>query len=79
MFCYHCAEYTKLDTCAKFHDYRSNNNKVMIGGALCPPPPITDGSKKPMSNMVKSDWLIENAGINRLNESYSPLVSYSTI
>ena len=36
-FCYHCVEYIKLDTCAKFHDHQSNNNKVMIGGALMPP------------------------------------------
>ena len=31
-FCYHCVEYIKLDTCTKFHDHRSNNNKVMMGG-----------------------------------------------
>ena len=48
----------KLYTCAKFHDHRSNNNKVMMGGLSCPPPPppphththththMTDGSKK---------------------------------
>ena len=55
IFCYHCVEYIKLDTCAKFHDHQSNNNKVMIWGSHAPPPPpppITDGSKKPMSNRV---------------------------
>ena len=56
-FCYHCVEYVKLDTCAKFHDEQRNNNKVMMGGLSCPPPPpplMTDGSKKkPMSNRVK--------------------------
>ena len=31
-FCYYCVEFVKLDTCAKFHDHQSNNNKVMIGG-----------------------------------------------
>ena len=31
-FCYHCVEYIKLDICGTFHDHRSNNNKVMIGG-----------------------------------------------
>ena len=30
----------KFDTCAKFHDHRSNNNKVMMGA------PMADGSKK---------------------------------
>ena len=53
IFCYHCVEYMKLDNCAKFHDQRSNNNKVMMGEPC--PPPITDGSKKPMSNRVKED------------------------
>ena len=45
----------QLDTCAKFHDHRSNNSKVMMGGphALMPPP-MTDSSKKPMSNRVKT-------------------------
>ena len=44
-FCYHCVEYIKLDTCAKFYDH---NNKVMMGDPHAPPPPttITDGSKK---------------------------------
>ena len=50
-FCYHCVEYIKLDTCAKFHDHRSNNNKVMMGWALMAPP-MTDGSKKPMSIQI---------------------------
>ena len=46
-FCYHCVEYMKLDTCAKFHGHRSNNNNVMMGALMPPPPPpITDGSKK---------------------------------
>ena len=40
-FCCHCVEYIKTDICAKFHDHRSNNNKVMMGAC-----PITDGSKK---------------------------------
>ena len=44
IFCYHCVEYIKLDTCAKFYDHRSNNHKVMIGGPHGPP--MTDGSKK---------------------------------
>ena len=53
LFCYHCVEYIKLDICVKFHDHRSNNNNVMMGGGgLCPPSPMTDGSKKPMSNGV---------------------------
>ena len=26
----HCVEYIKLDTCAKFHDHQSNNDKVMM-------------------------------------------------
>ena len=41
IFCYHCIEYIKLDTCVKFHDYRSNNNKAMMGGGggLMPPSP----------------------------------------
>ena len=56
IFLYHCVEYIKLDTCAKFHDHRSNNNKVMMGGPHAPPP-MTDGSKKPMSNRVKADFL----------------------
>ena len=47
-FCYHCVEYIKLDTCAKFHDHRSNNNKVMAWGHA--PPLMTDGSKRPMSS-----------------------------
>ena len=38
IFCYYCIEYIKLDTCAKFHDHRSNNHKVMM--------PMTDSSKK---------------------------------
>ena len=29
-FCYQCVEYIKLNNCAKFHDHRSNNNKVMM-------------------------------------------------
>ena len=29
-FCDHCVEYIKLDTCAKFHDHQSNNNKVPL-------------------------------------------------
>ena len=33
-FCYHCVEYIKLDTCTKFHDHRSNKNKVMMGVPL---------------------------------------------
>ena len=36
IFCYHCVEYIKLDTCAKFHDHRSNNNKVIMGGLMPP-------------------------------------------
>ena len=28
-FCYHCVEYIKFVSCAKFHDNRSKNNKVM--------------------------------------------------
>ena len=52
-FCYHCAEYIKLDTCARFRDHWSNNNKVMIGGGRGGGGEGTDGSKKPMSNMVK--------------------------
>ena len=51
IFCYYCVEYNKLDIRAKFHDHRSNNNKVMMG-SLMPPPPMTDGSKKPMSARV---------------------------
>ena len=39
-FYYHCAEYIKLDTCAKFHDHRNNNNKVVMGEA---PPPLVKG------------------------------------
>ena len=46
IFCYHCVEYIKLDTCA----HQSNNNKVMMGGGGGGA--ITDGSKKPMSNRV---------------------------
>ena len=38
-FSYHCVEYIKLDICAKFHDHRSNDNKVMMVGPSCPPPP----------------------------------------
>ena len=52
-FCYHCVEYIRFDTCAKFHDHQSNNNKVMMGRPSCPPFPMTDGSKKRMSNRVK--------------------------
>ena len=39
IFCYYCIEYIKLDTCAKFHDHRGNNNKVMMGGPHAPLPP----------------------------------------
>ena len=55
IFCYHCVEYIKLDTCAKFYDHRSNNNKVMMEGphAPPPPPPWLTVQKKPMSNRVK--------------------------
>ena len=35
-----------LDTCPKFHDHRSNNNKVMMGALIAPPPHMTDGSRK---------------------------------
>ena len=42
IFCYHCVEYIKLDTCAKFHDQRSNNIKVMMGGGPHAPPPPND-------------------------------------
>ena len=51
-FCYHFVEYIKLDTCVKFHDHQSYNNKVMMKGPYAPSP-MTDGSKKPMSNRVK--------------------------
>ena len=44
-FWYHCLEYIKLDTCAKFDDHLSNNNNV-----ISPLPQMTDDSKKPMSN-----------------------------
>ena len=54
LICCHCVEYIKFDICAKFYDHRSNKNKVMMGVPHAPPPPpITDGSKKPMSNRVK--------------------------
>ena len=54
IFCYHCVEYIKLDTCTKFYDHRSNNNKVMMRALMPPPPPpTTNGSKKPMSDRVK--------------------------
>ena len=56
IFGYHCVECIKLDTCAKFHDHRSNNNKVIMGGGpSCSPPPMTDGSKKAMSNLNFTD------------------------
>ena len=60
IFCYHRVEYIKFDTCDKLHDHRSNNNKVMMG-AFMPPPPITDGSNKHvhMSNRV-NDSLIND-------------------
>ena len=52
-FCYHCVKYTKLDTiCAKFHDHWTNNNKVIIEASCSQL--MTEGSKKPMSNRVKS-------------------------
>ena len=46
--CRICVEYIRLDTCAKFDDRQSNNNKVIIaelGGGL-----MNDGSNNPMSN-----------------------------
>ena len=49
-FRYHCVECMKLDTCAKYHDPRSNNNKFMMEEAHAP---ITDDLKKPMANSVK--------------------------
>ena len=35
-FYYHSVEYIKLDTCAKFQYYQSNNNKVKMGGGPSP-------------------------------------------
>ena len=35
-FHYHCVEYSKLHRSAKFHDHRSNNNKVMMGDLHVP-------------------------------------------
>ena len=35
-FCYHCVEYIKLETCAKFHDHWNDTNKVMKGGPHAP-------------------------------------------
>ena len=52
IFCYHCVEYIKLDTCAKVHDHRSNNNKVMMGGGGPSCPTWLTVQKKPMSNKV---------------------------
>ena len=52
LFCYHYVEYIKFDTCVKFHDHQSSNNKVMMGGPSCPPPPWLTVQKKPMSNRV---------------------------
>ena len=61
IFCYQCVEYIKLDIYTKFHDHRSNSNKVMMGDPHAPPPPPPppyNGSKKPMSNRLKC---IENS------------------
>ena len=48
-FCYHCIEYIKFDTCAKFHDHWSNNEKAIMGA----PPLVMDDLKKPMLFWVK--------------------------
>ena len=60
--CYHCVEYIKLDTCAKCHDHRSDNNKVMMGGPHAPPmtlfdmgffePSVMGGHEAPHHNFV---------------------------
>ena len=47
LFCHHCVEVIKLDTYSKFHDHRSNNNKVMMGGPHAPHPPWQTVQKRP--------------------------------
>ena len=71
IFCYNSVEYIKLDTCVKFHDHRSNNNKVMKGGPHSTPPWLTV-QKKPMSNRVKDFWSFETnvAFLNNCSNTY---------
>ena len=63
--CYRYVEHIKFDTCVKFHDHQSMNNKSMVvavavavRGKVMVPPLKLRFPKKPMSNRLTTFDLI---------------------